>query len=218
MIVNEEKWGKTWGNLNWKTVKPEEIDAHIANGADVSMIRKMKYPLGYEHTNPLIESMRANNPVAFSHLIQRGADLNFRLPYVNLYPEGARHGNHSLITDAPSLLYIKYATQKGMKILPEHLLDVDVCKGKETDRKLSFLLDFFEKRENSKECLTVLRILPRLNDTKFLVQHFSALLEHVDVRDVLEMPEDIRTDRVLKRRMLQAIRRKEENKKVAQKI
>ena len=219
MTESEAIWGKSWGNLNWKKVTPAEIDAHIAKGADVNLVRKIKYPLGYENTNPLLESLKADNPVAFAHLIQRGADLNFRLPYANLYPEGARHGNHSVVADAPKMLYVKYATQKGMKVLPEYLLDVESNKGPETERKLSFLLDVFEKRKNSKECLSVLRILPRFENTKFLVQHFSSLLENIDTRDVLEMPEDIRTDRVLKRRMLQTIRRKEESKKsVSQKI
>ena len=205
MTTQGKKWGNLWGNLNWKEVTPADIDACIARGADVDMVEKKTFPLGYDHKNPLIEAMRANNPVAFSHLIQRGADLNFRLPYANLYPEGARYGNHSVITDAPSMLYVKYATQKGMRILPEHLLDIESHKGGETEKKLSFILDFFEKRKNSKECLSVLRILPRLRDTQFLVERFSTFLDYLDKKDVLAIPENIRTDRVLKKRVLQAM-------------
>ena len=60
MIVNEETWRKSWGNLNWKKVTPSQIDELIEKGYDVNMIWRANYPLGYEHSNPLIESMKAN--------------------------------------------------------------------------------------------------------------------------------------------------------------
>ena len=212
MIVNEETWRKSWGNLNWKKVTPSQIDELIEKGYDVNMIWRANYPLGYEHSNPLIESMKANNPVAFSHLIQRGADLNFRFPYANLYPEGARYSNHSIVTEAPSLIYIKYAQQKGLNIRAEDFLDVIRHKGKSTEEKLSFLADIFEKRKDSDESLKVLGYLSLIVDENFSETHFHKLLENVDFKSSHSRAiETLSQNRVLRKHVLKVL----ENPKAA---
>ena len=105
MTVGEKTWRKTWGNFNWKRISPTEIDDMISKGRDTSMVVREEYPFGYDHTNPLIESLKADNPVVFSHLIRSGADVNFRLPYVNLYPDGPRYGVRSVVRITKSDLY-----------------------------------------------------------------------------------------------------------------
>lgn len=208
MTVSEKTWRETWGNFNWKKISPTEIDEAISKGNDPNMVIKKNYPLGYEHTNPLIESLKADNPVVFSHLIKSGADLNFRLPYVNLYPDGGRYGVHSVVTESPNLIYIKYAQQRGLEVIPEDILDVLQHKGKETERKLSFLVDFFEKKGNSKESLKVLSLLPQIGNEDFTKQHFPLLLKNVKTEDALNLPETLKTERLFKNQILRAMRDK----------
>ena len=208
MTEKSKIWNHRWGNLCWQNATPAQIDALIEKGEDVSEVHKKDFPLGYEYATPLLSSIRANNPVAFSHLIKKGADLNFRLPYTNLYPEGPRHGNSSIITEAPSLIYIKYAYKKGMKVYPEDFKDVIKHKGKRTNEKLSFLVDIFEKRKNSQESLKVLSYFPLIDDEAFKKQHFSKLLENVKIEDLQTVVKNEKENYAFKQQVLKMITEK----------
>ena len=182
MTEKNQSWENGWGNLCWRKVTPAQIDILIEKGADVNEVEKRTFPFGYEHTTPLLESLRADNPVAFSHLVRKGADLNFRFPYANLYPDGARYSNNSIITEAPNMIYIKYARQKGLEVRAEDFLDVIQHKGILIKEKLSFLADIFESRKNSDESLQVISYFSLLKDKQFSQEHLPKLLENVDFK------------------------------------